>query len=63
MNSVSYVLSLMSEMGRRESKTVVNKYAGFLSLTFSKIFARQGITLVKINGAELKLKGRTMKIK
>ena len=28
-----------------------------------KIFTRQRITLVKINGAELKLKGRTMNIK
>ena len=49
--------------GRGSSKTVVNKYANFLSLTFSKIFTRQGITLVKINEAELKLKGRTMNIK
>ena len=32
-------------------------------LSFSKMFTRQGITLVKINGAELKLKGRTMNIK
>ena len=44
--------------GRRSSKTVVNKYANFLSHTFSKIFTRQGITLVKINGAELKLECR-----
>ena len=63
MNSVSYILSLMREKGRGGSKTVVNKYANFLSLIFSKIFTRQGITLVKINEAELKLKGRTMNIK
>ena len=37
----------------RGSRTVVNKYTNFLSLTFSKIFTRQDITLVKINGAEL----------
>ena len=49
--------------GRGGSKTVVNKYASFLSLTFSKIFTRQDITLVKMNGAELKLKGRKMNIK
>ena len=51
--------------GRREGgyKTVVNKYANFLFLTFSKIFTRHGITLIKINGAELKLKGRTMNLK
>ena len=30
------------------SKTVVNKYANFLSLTFSKVFTRQGIALVII---------------
>ena len=53
----------MRRKGRGRSKTVVYKYANFLSLTFSKIFTRQGITLVKINGAELKLKGRTMNIK
>ena len=61
-NSVSYVLSPMRGKGRGGSKTVVNKYAKFLSLTFSKVFTRQGITLVKVNGAELKLKGRTMNI-
>ena len=53
----------MRGKGRGGSKTVVNKYATFLSLTFSKIFTRQDIILVKINGAELKLKGRTMNIK
>ena len=53
----------MRGKGRGGSKTVVNKYATFLSLTFSKMFTRQGIILVKINGAELKLKGRTMNIK
>ena len=45
------------------SKTVVNRCENFLSLPFSKMFTRQRITLVKINGAELKLKGRTMNIK
>ena len=55
-------LSLMRGEGR-ESKTVVNIYVNFLSLPFSNIFTRQRITLVKINGAELKLKGRTMNIK
>ena len=45
------------------SKTVVNKYTDFLSLTFFKIFTRQGMNLVKINGGKLKLKGRTTNIK
>ena len=62
-NSVSYLLSLMRGKGRRGSKTVVNKYANFLSLTFFKTFTRQDKTLVKINAAEIKLKGRTMNIK
>ena len=53
----------MRGKGRGGSKTVVNKYANFLSLTFSKFFTRKGITLVKINGAELKLTGGTMNIK
>ena len=35
----------------------------FYLFSFSKNFARQRITLVKINGIELKLKGRTMNIK
>ena len=49
--------------GGEGSNTVGNKYANFLSLTFSKSFTRQGIILVEINGAELRLKGRTMNIK
>ena len=61
--SVSDVLRLMWGKGRGGYKTVVNKYANFLFLTFSKIFTRHDITLVKRNGAELKLKSRTMNIK
>ena len=62
-NSVSYVLSIMRGKVRGGPKTVVNKYAKFLPLTFSKMFTRQRITLVKIKEAELKLKGRAMNIK
>ena len=47
----------------RGSKTVVNIFANFLSLLFSKTFTRQRIALVKTNAAECKLKGRTMNIK
>ena len=53
----------MRAKGRGGSKTVVNKYANFLSLTLSKVFTRQGITLLKVNGVELKLKGGTMNVK
>ena len=44
----------------RGYRTVVNKYADFLSLPLSKIFTGERITLIKINATELKLKGRTM---
>ena len=58
------LLRAKSNKGRGEGcKTVVDKYVNVLSLPFSKIFTRQRITLVKLNGAELKLKGRTMNIK
>ena len=49
--------------GEGRSKTVVNIYEHFLSLPFSKIFTRQRITLVKKDGAKLKVKGRPMNIK
>ena len=58
-NSFSYVISQMRGEGRGY-RTVVNKYADFLSLPLSKIFTGERITLIKINATELRLKGRTM---
>ena len=62
-DTISATKWMDSRTGGGESKMVVNKCANFLSLLFSKLFTRQRITLVKINGAELKLKGTTMNVK
>ena len=51
---------------RGEGREVQNRHQyirNFLSLPFFKDFTRQRITSIKINGIELKLKGRTINIK